>query len=59
MKENLLREARKLINILDRFGNCLVPAIEGQKETFAIDKLRYVVGVLETEYSMATRFKAN
>lgn len=51
-KEMLLRETRKLISILDEWGNVLVPGIENEKETSAIDKLDYTVSLLNKEFSL-------
>jgi hypothetical protein len=51
-KEALLRETRKLISILNNYGNVLVPAIEGRKETFAHDKLIHVVNRLKNEFNL-------
>lgn len=51
-KEFLIIETRKLINILINYGNVLVPPIVGQKETFAQDKLIYVVNRLKNEFNL-------
>ena len=51
-KEFLIIETRKLINILINYGNVLVPHIGGQKETFAQDKLIYVVNRLKNEFNL-------
>ena len=51
-KEFLIIETRKLINILINYGNVLVPTIGGQKETFAQDKLIYVVNRLKNEFNL-------
>lgn len=52
LKESLIRETIKLISILNSYGNVLVPAIEGQKETFAHDKLIHVVDRLKNEFNL-------
>jgi hypothetical protein len=43
--ETQLLEVRKLLNILQTWGNILVPSIEG-KETYASERLQYVVDKL-------------
>ncbi len=52
LKESLIRETRKLLSILNSYGNVLVPAIEGQKETLAHDKLMHVVNRLKNEFNL-------
>ena len=44
-KEHVCREVRKLIDILNKYGNCLVPKIPGAKEpTSAKERLEWIVG---------------
>ena len=45
-KEIALRELRKLMNILETWGNCLVPTLPNQKKTFAQDRLNHFVNYL-------------
>jgi hypothetical protein len=51
-KDHILREIRKLINILQTWGNVLVPTIEGQKETTAQERLVWVIGRAKADYGM-------
>jgi hypothetical protein len=51
-KENALREVIKLLKIMTKFGNVLVPNLPDQKQTFAIDRLRHFVGYLANEHDM-------
>jgi hypothetical protein len=51
-KDHLLRETKKLISILESLGNVLVPTIEGQKETFAVERLEFVVEKLQSEHNL-------
>jgi hypothetical protein len=39
-QNNALREIRKLINILENHGNCLVPSLDN-KETTALERLKF------------------
>lgn len=52
-KEFLLRETRKLLSILDNYGNALVPPIEGQKETTALEKLKHNTNILMEEFNLS------
>lgn len=51
-REFLIMEVRKLISILNNYGNILVPSIEGQSETYAHDKLIHAVGRLKSEFNL-------
>ena len=54
-KEAKLREVRKLLMILNRFGNILVPGYGNLRQVFAQDKLSYCVAVLKEKYNMEIR----
>jgi hypothetical protein len=54
-KYHLLREARKLIDILDTWGNVLVPTIPGQTETCAHDRLMWILSQLRDDYGVTTQ----
>lgn len=41
-QDNALREIRKLINILETYGNCLVPSLDN-KETTALERLKHFI----------------
>ena len=53
-KEATLREIRKLIDILNTWGNVLVPSgtEEGPKQVNAVDKLESLVNFLVVEEKM-------
>lgn len=53
-KEATLREIRKLIDILNTWGNVLVPygAEEGPKQINAVDKLKSLVNFLTEEENL-------
>ena len=51
-KEIVLSEVKTLVRILNRYGNALVPSLNG-KETFAIDRLKHFVGRAESEFGMS------
>jgi len=51
-KNHSLREIRKLINILDTWGNVLVPTLPGDKETNALDRLTFFLNYLKTEFKI-------
>lgn len=53
-KENCLREVRKLIDIMNKWGNPLVPNLEGQTETSAQERLFHFLGLLRNEYNIVT-----
>ena len=50
-EEMLLLEVKKLISILNTFGNVLVPNID-DKETSAQERLQYIVNKLKEEYNL-------
>lgn len=53
-KESVFREARKLIDILQRFGNCIVPSIyEDGSDTSAQERLRWLVDQAKDEFDMS------
>jgi len=54
-KEAKLREVRKLLMILNRFGNVLVPGYGNLRQVLAQDKLSYCVAVLKEKYNMEIR----
>jgi len=51
-KESALRESRKLMDILNKWGNCLVPNLPDQKETYAKDRLQHFADYLIKEEGM-------
>lgn len=51
-KESALRELRKLMDILKTWGNCLVPTLPDQKETYAQDRLQHFANYLINEEGM-------
>jgi hypothetical protein len=51
-KDHILREMRKLIDILRARGNILVPTIEGQKETTAQERLVWIIERAKADYGM-------
>ena len=48
-KEHALRECRKLLDILNTWGNILVPSLPNKKETFALERLEHFVRYLHDE----------
>ena len=43
-KKHIFLEARKLVDTLNRFGNCLVPSIhEDKSDTTAIERLAWLM----------------
>lgn len=43
-KESIFREARKLVDTLNRFGNCIVPSIhEDESDTTAKQRLHWLI----------------
>jgi hypothetical protein len=51
-KESALREINKLINILNSFGNVLVPNLN-DKETTALERLEHFVNYLKEEEGLS------
>ncbi len=52
-KDHILREARKLKDIL-RTGNCLVPSIhKDRSDTTALERLRWIVDKAHEDYGMS------
>ena len=54
-KDHLLREARKLINVLDTWGNVFVHPIPGKEFTTAHDRLIWVLSQLRNDYGITTQ----
>ena len=53
-KENVFREARKLVDTLNRFGNCLVPSIHDDKsDTTAQERLEWLVNSAKEKFSIS------
>lgn len=52
-KENIYREARKLVDILNKWGNCLVPSIHDDKrDTTALERLDWLMEQAKTEHGL-------
>lgn len=51
-KDHIFREARKLLDILNTWGNCLVPSIVEGKETYAKERLEWIIEKAKNEYGM-------
>lgn len=52
--EGQLREIRKLVDILNTWGNVLVPTIPGQQgETYAQEKLKFLCANLAKEHGLS------
>jgi len=51
-KESALREIKKLINIIETYGNVLVPNLPDKKETFAQERLIHFVEYLVKNENM-------
>lgn len=49
---HIFRECRKLMNILNTWGNVLVPSIPGQEETSAKERLVYIVNLAKDEHGL-------
>lgn len=52
-KDHIYRECRKLINILETYGNVLVPSIPGEKETSASRRLAWIVNLAREEHGIS------
>lgn len=52
-KDNALREVRKLLSVLEGWGNILVPNLEGKTKTYAVERLEHFVNILKDEYQMS------
>lgn len=53
-KDNIFREVRKLIDILNTHGNCLVPSIhEDKRDTSAKERLAWIIDKAKTEHDMS------
>ena len=53
-KDYLLLETAKLLNILNTWGNVLVPGFGEEKQVNANIKLAYCVGLLNDKHNMTT-----
>lgn len=52
-KDNIFREARKLVDILNTHGNCIVPSIhEDKSDTYALERLRWIVAKAYSEHGL-------
>ena len=52
-KKHIFLEARKLVDTLNRFGNCLVPSIhEDKSDTTAIERLAWLMDKAKNEYGL-------
>jgi hypothetical protein len=51
-KEYIFRELRKLVDVLSTWGNVLVNPIEGQQETTAQERLKWLVDKAKSKYGM-------
>lgn len=56
-KLNALREVRKLNDILNSWGNVLVPNIPGKAETSAKERAFYFLDILRNKYGIDTEEK--
>lgn len=53
-KDHIFREARKLVNILQTCGNCLVPSIHKDgSDTSARERLAWIVEKAKEEHSLS------
>ena len=53
-KENIFREARKLVDTLTRFGNCIVPSIhDNGSDTTAKERLHWLILGAKEHYNMS------
>lgn len=51
-QDNIFRECRKLMDILNTWGNVLVPTIPGKEETHAKDRLDWIVNLAKEEHNL-------
>ena len=51
-KDHIFRECRKLMDILNTWGNVLVPSIPEQKETSAKERLDCIVNLAKDEHGL-------
>jgi hypothetical protein len=54
-KNEALREVRKLVDIVKTYGNTLVPALPGEKETSAQERLKHFTNYLINEEGMTIK----
>lgn len=53
-KDHVFREVRKLVDVLEKWGNCLVPSIyEDGSDTHAKDRLEWLVALAKEEHGMS------
>jgi len=53
-KENLYREARKLVDIFNIHGNCIVPSIhEDKRDTTALERLDWIVNKAKEDFDLS------
>lgn len=52
-KESIYLEVRKLVDILNKFGNCLVPSIhDDKKDTTALQRLNWIMEKAKEEHGL-------
>ena len=52
-KDHIFREARKLVDILNKFGNCIVPSIhKNGKDTSAKERLAWILKEANNKYGL-------
>jgi hypothetical protein len=52
-KENIYREARKLVNVLNTWGNCIVPSIyDDKRDTTALERLDWLMKQAKDEHGL-------
>lgn len=56
-KDYALRVIRKTLNILNTWGNVLVPNIPGKTETYATDSMEYYLSELKIKFKLDTEKK--
>ena len=53
-KEAIYLEIRKLIDIINTWGNCIVPSIhEDKRDTTALERLKWLVDKAEKEHGLS------
>jgi len=52
-KDHIFREVRKLIDTLNRFGNCIVPSIPGNTDPSAKQRLAWIIGKAKEEHGLS------
>ena len=52
--ENIYREVRKLVYVLNKWGNCLVPSIyDDKRDTTALERLDWLMEKAKTEHGLS------